>query len=159
MTLPSSGQAMMSDERKKENTRAAPAVTAVLETCLYLDDLDGGSRFYEELFGWKLMDGDDRLRAYGVAPGSVLLLFRRGATREAVRVPGGVIPPHDGIGGAHVAFAIADAEWDAWTQRLAERGIAVERVVRWPRGGRSMYFRDPGQNLVELATPGLWAVY
>ena len=135
------------------------AVGGVLETCLYVEDLDGAARFYEELFGWERMFGDERMRAYGVAQGSVLLLFQRGAAGEAVRVPGGVIPAHDGVGGGHVAFAIAAAEWDAWTERLAERGIAIEHVVNWPRGGRSMYFRDPDQNLVELATPGLWAVY
>jgi len=136
-----------------------PAVTAVLETCLYLDDLDRASHFYEELFGWKRMNGDDRLRAYGVAPGSVLLLFKKGATREPAAVPGGVIPPHDGVPGGHVAFSIAEKDWEPWMQRLGERGIAVERIVRWPRGGRSLYFRDPEQNLVELATPGLWDVY
>ena len=136
-----------------------PAVTSVLETCLYLDDLDRASRFYEELFDWKRMDGDDRIRVYGVAPGSVLLLFKRGATAKTVTTPGGVIPAHDGVPGGHVAFAIAAADWDGWLRRLEERGIEVERIVRWPRGGQSLYFRDPEQNLVELATPGLWAVY
>ena len=29
----------------------------------------------------------------------------------------------------------------------------------WSRGGRSIYFRDPDGHLLELATPGLWAVY
>jgi len=136
-----------------------PTVTAVLETCLYVDDLESASNFYEELFGWERMFGDERMRAYGVAPGSVLLLFRQGATRDAVRVPGGVIPAHDGVGGGHVAFAIAAEDWDEWKQRLGARGIAIEHVVNWPRGGRSLYFRDRDRNLVELATPGLWAVY
>jgi catechol 2,3-dioxygenase-like lactoylglutathione lyase family enzyme len=31
--------------------------------------------------------------------------------------------------------------------------------VRWPRGGESIYFRDPDGHLVELATPGLWDNY
>ncbi|HUJ39589.1 MAG TPA: VOC family protein [Candidatus Acidoferrales bacterium] len=136
-----------------------PAVTGVLETCLYVEDLEVSARFYEGLFGWTPMFGDERMRAYGVAPGSVLLLFKQGATREAVQAPGGVIPAHDGTGGGHVAFAIAGADWEAWEKRLGARGIAMERVVNWPRGGRSVYFRDPDQNLVELATPGLWEVY
>jgi catechol 2,3-dioxygenase-like lactoylglutathione lyase family enzyme len=63
------------------------------------------------------------------------------------------------VSGGHIAFSISAADWDAWLRRLEERGIAVERIVRWPRGGRSLFFRDPEQNLVELATPGLWAVY
>lgn len=136
-----------------------PTVTGVLETCLYVKNLDRAAHFYEDLFGWNLMDGDERLRAYGIAPGSVLLLFLRGATREPVPVPGGVIPPHDGVGGVHVAFAIAAADWEEWKKRIEARGIAIERTVRWPRGGQSLYFRDPDANLLELATPGLWAVY
>ena len=40
--------------------------------------------------------------------------------------------------------------------RLAEAGIAVEAHTTWPRGGESIYFRDPDNHLVELATPGLW---
>jgi catechol 2,3-dioxygenase-like lactoylglutathione lyase family enzyme len=149
----------MRDEARKRNTREQPTVTGVLETCLYAGDLDRTAKFYEDVFGFSLMDGDARLRAYGVAHGSVLLLFQRGATRQAVQTPGGVIPGHDGQGQLHIAFAIAAEEWDAWKKRVVERGIAVERIVKWPRGGQSLYFRDPDGNLVELATPGLWAVY
>ena len=40
--------------------------------------------------------------------------------------------------------------------RLGEREIAISGEYRWPRGGTSLYFRDPDGALVELATPGLW---
>ena len=149
----------MSGKREQESASGRPSVSAVLETCLYVDDLDEASRFYEGLFGWMQMVGDERMRAYGVAHGSVLLLFKRGATAQPVTTPGGIIPAHDGVPGGHIAFAIAGSDWDPWLRRLKERGVSVERIVNWPRGGRSLYFRDPEQNLVELATPGLWAVY
>jgi hypothetical protein len=32
----------------------------------------------------------------------------------------------------------------------------IEKEFGWPRGGRSIYFRDPAGNSVELVTPGLW---
>ena len=32
-------------------------------------------------------------------------------------------------------------------------------VAAGPRGGTSLYFNDPDGNVVELATPGLWANY
>jgi len=38
---------------------------------------------------------------------------------------------------------------------LFRRGV-LEQQVAWPRGGTSLYFRDPDRHLVELATPGLW---
>jgi len=136
-----------------------PRVAAVLETCLYANDLDRCARFYEELFGWSAMFSDGRLRAYGVAQGSVLLLFKSGATREDVVTPEGTIPAHDGVAGGHVAFSIGEQDWQPWLERLASHGITVEATVRWQRGGRSLYFRDTEGNLVELATPGLWAVY
>jgi hypothetical protein len=39
--------------------------------------------------------------------------------------------------------------------RLGERGVEIESAVHWARGGTSVYFRDPDNNLLELATPKL----
>ena len=136
-----------------------PRVTAVLETCLHVEDVERSARFYEELFGFKRMAGDARFCAFDVAKGSVLLLFRRGGTLEPVQAPGGLIPPHDGSGHMHFAFAMPAKDLDAWIERLKSAGIAIESRVRWEAGGESLYFRDPDQHLVELATPGIWPNY
>ena len=87
------------------------------------------------------------------------MLFLRGATREPVRLSGGLIPPHDGSGHLHFAFAIPSGELPAWERRLGETGVAVESRVKWPLGGESIDFRDPDDHLVELATPGIWPNY
>ena len=102
---------------------------------------------------------DARLRAYGVASRSVLLIFKRGAATETGTMPGGTIPGHDGSGPLHVAFAIGKDELEQWEKHLASRGVAIEGATSWSRGGRSIYFRDPDGHLLELATPGLWEVY
>jgi catechol 2,3-dioxygenase-like lactoylglutathione lyase family enzyme len=47
---------------------------------------------------------------------------------------------------------------DDWRRRLERHGIVAEQEVEWPRGGRSLYFRDPAGNSVELVTPGLWGL-
>ena len=131
----------------------------VIETCLYVDDLDRAGEFYEQVLGLTGLTRDARFRAYDVGGQSVLLLFRRGATLETVHMPGGTIPPHDGHGPLHMAFAIAADALPQWEQRLRERGIAIEGRTEWSRGGRSIYFCDPDGHLLELATPGLWAIY
>jgi len=130
--------------------------TSILETVLYSDDLDRAAAFYEGLIGLVPIFADDRLRAFDVAGRNVLLIFRRGATLKPVHLPSGTIPPHDGAGPLHVAFAVAAADLPAWCDRLAAHGIAVEATMDWPRGGRSVYFRDPDGHCLELATPGLW---
>ena len=131
----------------------------VLETALYVDDLDRAAHFYEDVLGLKTLRNDARFRAYDVGGQSVLLLFRRGATLETVRLPGGTIPPHDGHGPLHVAFAVSAQELPQWEQRLGQHGVAIEGRTDWSRGGHSVYFRDPDGHLLELATPGLWATY
>ncbi len=136
-----------------------PKVTGVLETALYVDDLDRAVDFYRRLFGFGVMNRDARFCALNVAPGSVLLLFRRGGTLSPVELGFGTIPPHDGAGPLHMAFAIAADELPAWQSKLAEAAVEIESTVRWPRGSVSLYFRDPDGHAIELATPGLWDNY
>lgn len=136
-----------------------PALSAILETVLYVDDLDRAAAFYETVMRLPVLHADGRMRAYDVARRGTLLLFVRGGTLEPVETPGGTIPPHDGSGPLHVAFSIERAELAAWQAHLADHAVAVESSADWPRGGHSMYFRDPDGHLLELATPGLWPGY
>lgn len=136
-----------------------PELTAILETALYVDDLDRSIEFYQSLFPLRTLVRDERLCAFAVADRQVLLLFLRGATTSAVTTPGGEIPPHDGAGPLHMAFAIARGDVDAWVEVLRAHGVLVESRVAWPRGGESLYFRDPDHHLIELATPGVWTIY
>jgi catechol 2,3-dioxygenase-like lactoylglutathione lyase family enzyme len=136
-----------------------PKLDGILETALYTDDMTGARRFYEDVLELEPIFADERLCAYSVAGRDVLLLFRRGTTRDTVRMPGGTIPGHDGSGPLHVAFAVGRDELAAWERRLAAQNIEIEGRTDWPRGGHSIYFRDPDGHLLELATPGLWTVY
>jgi catechol 2,3-dioxygenase-like lactoylglutathione lyase family enzyme len=135
-----------------------PPVNRVLETCIYVDDLERAKAFYSELFGFRIVQSDSRFCAFDVGGRSALLLFVRGATTRPVEVPGGVIPAHDGSGPLHFALAIEATELDPWKQHLAQEEVAIESEVGWPGGGQSIYFRDPDANLVELATLGLWGI-
>jgi catechol 2,3-dioxygenase-like lactoylglutathione lyase family enzyme len=139
--------------------REPARVAHILETSLYVADLDRSQQFYEALFGFPVFMRDRRMCALGVPGAQVLLLFRRGGSLAPSPAPGGTIPPHDGQGNLHLCFAIPEDTLAAWEERLAAAGIAVESRVRWPRGGTSLYFRDPDGHSLEVATPGLWPNY
>jgi catechol 2,3-dioxygenase-like lactoylglutathione lyase family enzyme len=136
-----------------------PPLSGILETALHVDDIARASHFYESVLGLQPIAGDDRFRAYSVAARDVLLLFKRGETSLPVTLPGGVIPPHGSSGQLHVAFSIAESELVKWEAHLAANSIPIESRVTWPLGGQSIYFRDPDDHLLELATPGLWPIY
>lgn len=138
----------------------APSVNGVLETALYVGDLDRSVRFYQELFDYPLIfEERPRMVALGVADKHVLLLFTRGLSVNGGSAHGGHVPGHDGSGILHLAFAIDKSSVEAWESRLREQGVEIESKLTWPRGGASLYFRDPDGHSVELATPGLWPVY
>jgi catechol 2,3-dioxygenase-like lactoylglutathione lyase family enzyme len=133
-------------------------VRGIVETCINVAEINRAREFYQSLFGFDAMVGDDRFCAFRVGT-DVLLLFTYGGTEEPVVVSGGVIPPHETSGAGHFAFAISQNELAAWRTRLRECGLEIESEVRWERGGTSLYFRDLDDNLLELATPGVWPNY
>ncbi len=131
----------------------------MLETAIYCDDLPRTIAFYQDLLESEPMLSVERVAAFDAGEGTVLLLFQRGASDHAFETPGGVVPGHTSTGPAHIAFAIDRADVAAWLERLAGLHIPIESRVDWPRGGHSIYFRDPDGRSVELATPGTWASY
>ena len=125
----------------------------ILESALYVSDITRSVRFYQETFGFSIIsDFGPRGCAMQAGPRQVLLLFKKGASRE-------ITSPHDGDGELHLAFAISADELANWESWLAQKGIAVEEKRAWELGGCSLYFRDPDRHLLELATPGVWSVY
>jgi catechol 2,3-dioxygenase-like lactoylglutathione lyase family enzyme len=136
-----------------------PTIGRVLETSLYIDQLDRSIDFYQRIFGFEKIEADDRFCAFNVSGNQILLLFRKGATTEITATPGGAIPPHDGAGRLHLAFTMAANDEVAWKERLDEARVPIESRVDWPAGGFSLYFRDPDGHLLELVAPGCWPIY
>ena len=136
-----------------------PKLDGILETALYVDDLDRSVKFYRAIFGFELIESGDSLCALAIgrianpSHGQVLLLFKKGASA------GLTVGATDGEGQLHLAFAISAEELDPWEAWLAKNGVAIELRRTWERGGRSLYFRDPDGHLLELATPGVWSIY
>lgn len=136
-----------------------PKLNGIEETCLSVADLERSEQFYRDLFDLAVIAGDARFRALDVAGSQVLLLFLSGGTEQDVQLPGGTIPSHGASGRSHVAFSISAGDLEGWKNLLAERGIVIEGTMTWPRGGMSLYFRDPDEHLLELMTPGVWSTY
>ena len=100
------------------------------------------------------------VRSYGTPgnSGSQTQVYEMGpggaAAELHVAVEPGLPVAQQGAGAVHhVAFNIADADYQAWAERLAK--------MRQPNSGpvnryyfRSLYFREPGGILFELATEG-----
>jgi catechol 2,3-dioxygenase-like lactoylglutathione lyase family enzyme len=136
-----------------------PQLTGVLETSLYVADLERSIRFYQEVMQFQKLVSDERFCALQAGQPQVLLLFRKGASTQPLVIAGGTIPSHDGSGQMHLAFAMSGQELEPWERWLKQHQVVIESKVRWERGGRSIYFRDPDGHLLELVTPGCWTIY
>ena len=55
-------------------------VTGVLETGIYVDDVVRSTEFYQRVFGFEQLVGDDRFCALSVAGRKVVLIFKKGGT-------------------------------------------------------------------------------
>jgi catechol 2,3-dioxygenase-like lactoylglutathione lyase family enzyme len=130
-----------------------PPVSHVLETALYVDDVQISKAFYQRVFGFALDFEIDRLVALDVSPGQVLLLFTKQGSADLPRTA------HFGDGQLHLAFAICADQIEPWRVHLTRLGIKIEDEVTWSRGGVSLYFRDPDGHCLEVASPGIWKTY
>jgi len=126
----------------------------ILETCLYVDDLTTAETFYRDVLGLKVIRRKKGRHVFFQCGQGMLLVFDPTATGR----PGSSVPPHGATGDGHVAFAIPNRDVDNWRQRLESHGVTIERNVDWPQGGRSLYFRDPAGNSLELASPLIWGM-
>jgi catechol 2,3-dioxygenase-like lactoylglutathione lyase family enzyme len=129
------------------------AIAGVLETVLYAADLEAARRFYGDLLGLPLDSRKDGLFCFFRVGAGMLLVFDPEAARHNRDVP-----PHGASGPGHACFAVPESELDGWKARLQAGGCAIEHEQVWPRGGRSVYVRDPAGNSVELATPRIWGL-
>jgi catechol 2,3-dioxygenase-like lactoylglutathione lyase family enzyme len=129
-------------------------IKAVIETAVYVDDLQAAETFYRTALGLRVIGKEPgRHVFFQVGAASVLLAFLAEATLK-----GDPLPPHGATGPGHFALGIEAEALDAWRRLLQGHGVSIEKEVEWPREGKSLYFRDPAGNSVELVTPGVWGL-
>ena len=129
-------------------------IKAVVETGIYVNDLQAAESFYRTVLGLPVIVKEPgRAVFFQVGESSVLLAFLAEATLK-----GDHLPSHGTTGPGHFALGIGAEALDSWRNHLKSQSVTIEKEVEWPRGGRSIYFRDPAGNSVELLTPGVWGL-
>jgi catechol 2,3-dioxygenase-like lactoylglutathione lyase family enzyme len=132
---------------------------AILESALYVDDLDKAEAFYGEVLGLARIAKAEGRHVFFRCGDGVLLLFDAKATEipppADARLP---VPPHGARGPGHLCFRASGDEIEAWRHDLERKGVAIEADFEWPNGGRSIYFRDPAGNSLEFAEPKIWGL-
>lgn len=130
----------------------------ILETALYVDDLAAAKAFYGAVIGLSVITEVAGRHVFFRCGDGVLLLFDPAATAQPPSDPSMPVPPHGAHGPGHACFRVAGDALDGWRDHLEEAGIAIEADFRWPNGARSLYFRDPAGNSLEISEPKLWGL-
>jgi catechol 2,3-dioxygenase-like lactoylglutathione lyase family enzyme len=130
-----------------------PRIGAILETCLYADDLDRAGVFYQSVLGLKPFAREAGRHLFFKCGNQMFLVFNPLKTIEETDAA-----PHGARGPGHAAFAVPMSKLNEWRSYLEAKGVEIEKDVTWPGGGRSLYFRDPADNCLELASPRVWGM-
>ncbi|MEJ2504609.1 MAG: VOC family protein, partial [Gemmatimonadota bacterium] len=126
-----------------------PPLGGIHEAALYVDDLAAAERFWRRI-GLQVVAKDPPRHVFVRAGRDMLLLCDARAAGAA-----GGVPPHGAEGPGHVALDVPDADaLERWREHLGLADVTIEHEQRWPSGGRSLYFRDPSGNSLELITRG-----
>ena len=128
-----------------------PSIEGLVETALYVTDPTCSVKFYSEVLGFKPIDADERITAMSVGGRHVLLLCKKGASKDWS-------VPHDGDGELHVAFAIPLATIQVPQSRGFVGGDAGPQQVRDSDGGDDQDDHHHNQQLNQRKPP-LFAVF
>jgi catechol 2,3-dioxygenase-like lactoylglutathione lyase family enzyme len=125
----------------------------VHETVLYASDVAAAAGFYRDALGLRAISApDEHSAAFRLDGDGVLLIF----DPDRASAPGRYVPAHGAHGQGHVAFSVDAGGLEPAIAQLADNGVAIEREITWPLGGRSVYVRDPAGNSVELIEGNIW---
>jgi catechol 2,3-dioxygenase-like lactoylglutathione lyase family enzyme len=149
----------MSATPRRSATEVPVSIDGVLETCLYARDLEAAERFYASVLELTVVAHVAERHVFFRCGAAMLLVFDPARTASAPGEVGGTpVPAHGAHGAGHVCFRVAADELGAWRARLERAGVAIEAEIVWPRGGSSLYVRDPAGNSVELAPASIWSI-
>lgn len=124
---------------------AFEAIRAIDYTVVFVRDMAAMRRFYEEILGFPLIrELSPRWIEYRVGANTLALTTPGGRTAGDAPIP-------NGTAALQLAFKVSPPEVDHCADELLRRGVAlVEPPKDQPFGHRTLFFRDPDGNLLEV---------
>jgi catechol 2,3-dioxygenase-like lactoylglutathione lyase family enzyme len=120
------------------------AIRAIDYTVIFVRDMGAMRRFYEDILGFEILrELSPRWIEYRVGANTLALAEPSLTAADA--------PTPHGSAALQLAFKVAVAEVDQCADELVRRGVAlVSPPTDRPFGHRTLFFRDPDGNLLEV---------
>jgi catechol-2,3-dioxygenase len=130
----------------------------VVETCIYSSELERMKSFYVDILGLQLVSEESGRHVFLKTEKNMLLIFNPENTiiksKSMFPVHGARTPPAI----VHFALEIDKLDYENWKRLLIGNNIQIESELTFNQNTRSLYFRDPAGNLVELITQDHWPI-
>jgi catechol 2,3-dioxygenase-like lactoylglutathione lyase family enzyme len=141
---PSSNEAAVVNERTPHSGSAFQAIRAIDYTVIFVRDMAAMRRFYEEVLGFPLLRE--------LSPGWIE--YRLGNNTLALARPSRTeadAPTPTGRASLQLAFKVSVSEVDRCADELVRQGVSLlSPPTDQPFGHRTLFFRDPDGNLLEV---------
>ncbi|SFO70542.1 Predicted dioxygenase of extradiol dioxygenase family [Bradyrhizobium sp. Ghvi] len=138
---------MTNEQRAEASPRTGSpfsAIRAIDYTVVFVRDMGSMRRFYEDVLAFPLLrELSPNWIEYGIGS-NTLALARPSRTAADAPIP---------VGSAtlQLAFRVSAAEVDACADELIRQGVALlSPPTNQPFGHRTLFFRDPDGNLLEV---------
>lgn len=148
----------------------------VLETCLYVRDMNQSLAFYINVLGLQPQIKSSRLTMFPLG-NTTLILFQLGMTASDSVSESGIVPGHgpdeqtlialteendkpdSDSRRLHMHYCLAVSsreEVEVWEEYLKSMEVKLRGSMNWQKGGKSVYFEDPDGHIGEIGSRGIW---
>src|SRR5689334_5236505 len=104
--------------QKAGESTETPRLSGVLETSLYVDNLEAVERFYGYILGLeKIYSVPGRQLVFRCESGVLLIFDPKQTQGQKMVINGGAIPLHGTHGAGHMAFRVPKEQLEAWRDR------------------------------------------